>query len=104
MFEGVLTSIVPDSEWTHEWASAMLFEAIMEENSEIIIKKGSSEAKFIQALIEGNPNDAPNEKRCLFEIISNSRNSIDVDKIDYILRDCRCMNLPYISFNPKLVL
>jgi len=82
----------------------MLFDALLEENPDVIIKKGSSEAKLVRALIEGNPRDCPNEKRFLFDIVSNERNSIDVDKIDYILRDCRCVNLPYIQFNYKLLL
>ena len=37
----------------------------------LIIKKGSSEAKFIRALIEGRSTDCPNEKRFLFDIVNN---------------------------------
>lgn len=29
------------------------------------------------------------EKRFLYDVVANSRNSIDVDKFDYIERDCR---------------
>lgn len=64
----------------------MLFGAMLEENPDIIIKKDSQESIFIQCLIEGeyeNPR-VKGEKRFLFDIVNNSRNSIDVDKIDYI--------------------
>ena len=79
------TKILPEGHsFTHEWASAMLFDAILDENPDIIIKKGSKEAKFIRCLIEGKPEECPEEKRFLFDIVNNSRNSVDVDKIDYI--------------------
>lgn len=79
----------------------MLFDAMLEENPNIIVKSNSQEATFIKYLIEGE-RDHPqmkNEKTFLFDIVSNSVNSIDVDKIDYIMRDCRTINMPYISFN-----
>jgi len=64
----------------------MLFEAMLLETPEIPIASGSQEAAFIQCLIEGHWEDPrmKTEKRFLFDIVSNSRNSIDVDKIDYI--------------------
>lgn len=82
----------------------MLFDWMLSENPSIIIKKDSSEAKFIRCLIEGNYLECPNERRFLFDIVNNERNSIDVDKIDYIQRDCRCMNVPYISFNNQFLI
>lgn len=35
----------------------------------------------------------------MFDIINNKRNSIDVDKFDYIKRDTQMMNLSYGSFD-----
>lgn len=90
---------MPGSDWTHEWASTMLIEAMLKENPGIIIKSGSAELEFVQNLILGKFFKSPLEKSFLFDIVSNSRNGIDVDKIDYIQRDCRCMNMPYIQFN-----
>jgi deoxynucleoside triphosphate triphosphohydrolase SAMHD1 len=62
----------------------MLFDCMLKENPQIIIKPGSSEATFVRCLIEGKHEDCPSEKKFLFDIVNNSRNSIDVDKIDYI--------------------
>jgi len=107
LFDGpFLSKILPaNHSFTHEAASTMLFNQMLEENSHIVVKARSKEADFIMNLIEGEPDKCPEEKRFLFDIVSNSRNSIDVDKIDYIQRDCRCLNVsPYISFNSKLVI
>lgn len=29
----------------------------------------------------------------MYEVVSNSRNSVDVDKFDYLARDCYCCGL-----------
>lgn len=82
----------------------MLFNQILKEDESIGIEPDSKDAKFVMNLIEGQPDECPDEKRFLFDIVSNSRNSIDVDKFDYILRDCRCINVPsYQSFNLSLL-
>lgn len=40
----------------------------------------------------------------MFDIINNKRNSIDVDKWDYIKRDTQMMNLSYGSFDHSILL
>lgn len=106
IFDGpFLGSLLPPGHgWSHEHASSMLFDRMLQEYPNIVVKKGSSEARFIRALIEGHSSDCPDEKRFLFDIVSNERNSIDVDKIDYIQRDCRNNNIPYVLCNVKLLL
>ncbi|KAH8095528.1 dGTPase [Aureococcus anophagefferens] len=63
-------------------------------------------------LIYGDEADAPRgwtwkgrgaEKRFLFEIVSNHRNGIDVDKLDYFERDSHHCNIP-ISFDSERLL
>jgi deoxynucleoside triphosphate triphosphohydrolase SAMHD1 len=106
LFDGPFLSSILDKKhgWSHEWASTMLFNEILKENPALGIEPDSVDAKFIMNLIEGKPESCPNEKRYLFDIVSNSLNSIDVDKIDYILRDTRCINVPsYQSFNRALI-
>jgi hypothetical protein len=58
-----LSEILPEGhDWSHEWASTMLFNQILEENPDIVIKKDSKEAQFIKSLIEGNSHECPDEK------------------------------------------
>jgi len=40
----------------------------------------------------------------MFDIINNKRNSIDVDKFDYIMRDTQMMNLSTGSFDYQILL
>ena len=42
---------------------------------------------FINRLISGTPEPKDSEKRWMFEIVCNQRNSFDVDKLDYLSRD-----------------
>jgi len=43
--------------------------------------------RFIQDLITGDYQKYGRDKWLLFDVVSNKRNSIDVDKFDYLLRD-----------------
>ena len=44
------------------------------------------------------------DRAFLYEIVSNSRNGIDVDKIDYLLRDTQKINVQYCSFNNQIIM
>ncbi|KAJ3150639.1 SAM domain and HD [Geranomyces variabilis] len=78
----------PGLEWTHEDASGAMLQYLVDENPHVNINK--EELEFIQDLINGKPRSQyPRAaKRFLFEIVANKRNSVDVDKFDYIQRDC----------------
>ena len=54
-------------------------------------------------LVRGGPIEEPG-RDFLYEIVSNSRNGIDVDKIDYLLRDTQKINVPYCSFNHERIM
>jgi hypothetical protein len=45
---------------------------------------------FVKALVTGEPTDCSREdaeRTYLFDIVANKRNSVDVDKFDYLARD-----------------
>jgi len=44
------------------------------------------------------------ERPWIYEIVSNPRNGIDVDKIDYMYRDSKKLNVKYAGFNKDLLL
>ncbi|KAF8075760.1 hypothetical protein FPV67DRAFT_1648910 [Lyophyllum atratum] len=76
---------LPGSDWQHEHASVMMFDALVKDND--IPLDGKDDA-FIKALISGEPKQcSPDEKPFLFDIVANKRNGLDVDKFDYITRD-----------------
>jgi len=65
----------------------MMFDHLLETN-EIDFDLGTDDVKFIKALIAGDWNICPHRSRYLFDVVANRRNSIDVDKFDYLERDC----------------
>jgi len=94
VFDGeFIPAVRPDIHWHHEQASEMMLDAALadsgitdpEQEEDPITPE---EVKFIKALINPRPDTDRGEKPFLFDIVSNSRNSVDVDKFDYIARDC----------------
>ena len=72
-------------EWQHEHASDMLLKHMIDQNYIDDIEK--SDVDLIGKLINGDDNSIHREKGWMFDIVANKRNSIDVDKFDYIMRD-----------------
>ncbi len=66
--------------WEHEEGSAMLFDYLIDDNH---IDISEDDRKFVHRLIEGQE-DSTN---WIYQIVANKKNSIDVDKFDYICRD-----------------
>lgn len=91
----------PDKNWKHEQGSEDMLDHLIDENGIEIPKK---DRVFIKALISGDAGRCPGycvpskvlshhtdqltrEQQFLFDIVSNKRNGLDVDRFDYILRD-----------------
>ncbi|CAL9702705.1 unnamed protein product [Knipowitschia caucasica] len=110
MFDGMF---IPKSKhrpgWKHETASIEMFDDIVKyleknnydlklELSKLCESNENDDIMFIKEMIDG-PNKQehfegrPPNKYFLYEIISNKRNSIDVDKFDYFARDCHHLGL-----------
>ncbi|EGD73143.1 SAM domain-containing protein [Salpingoeca rosetta] len=84
--------------WHHEDASLKLFDKLLVDNNidlGIYDLQLPEDTNFIKRLIQGLSEDEPwptdigrpESKRFLFDIVANKRNGIDVDKLDYFMRD-----------------
>lgn len=88
-FEGWLSKV--GIEFDHEKMSCDIFRFLVKENK---LSFSEKEIIFVQQLITGKkPADCPYERSWLFDIIHNARNNIDVDKLDYISRDCYMLGI-----------
>ncbi|KAM8753761.1 deoxynucleoside triphosphate triphosphohydrolase SAMHD1-like [Acanthopagrus schlegelii] len=102
----------PELDWKHEEASIEMFDYLVKDNKlEEEMKHWkldlTKDLVFIKEMING-PLDAKaaekketpwpykgrgQEKSFLYEIVSNKRNGIDVDKFDYFARDCHHLGM-----------
>jgi len=81
-----IKTVKPELGWTHEKGSEMMLDYLIDDNG---IDLPTDQINFIKNLITGNsPTNSNPERQFLFDIIANKRNSMDVDKFDYISRDC----------------
>ena len=63
------------------------------------------DAQLISSLIAGEINyELCDGKEFMYEIVSNSRNGVDVDKFDYLVRDTQKTNMNYNAFNHDKVM
>ncbi|RGB40297.1 hypothetical protein C1646_637176 [Rhizophagus diaphanus] len=87
LFEEFINKTRTDNfKWKHEEASIMMFNDILNKYKGIACDLSDEDEQFIRDLITGN--NTGDRHPYLFNIVSNQRNSIDVDKFDYLARDC----------------
>lgn len=70
--------------WNHEEMSAKMFDWMVEENN---IDIDQDVAKRVRNLITSDDCGAARGKKFLWDIVANKRNSVDVDKFEYLMRD-----------------
>ncbi|KAJ2080893.1 hypothetical protein H4R24_002731 [Coemansia sp. RSA 988] len=75
----------PGVEWSHELGSEMMLHHTIDTNN---IDIDDADVRLIKQLIRGSSRRIGGEKMFLFDIVANERNGVDVDKFDYIQRDC----------------
>ncbi|XP_023186967.1 deoxynucleoside triphosphate triphosphohydrolase SAMHD1-like isoform X2 [Xiphophorus maculatus] len=97
----------PNHKWSHEKASQDMFDHLVEKNHLIgdMKKHGlvpKEDRLFIKELIDPPKvekiakwphHGRPKEKAFLYEVVSNTRNKIDVDKWEYFARDCHQLGM-----------
>ncbi|KAL0221912.1 hypothetical protein RCL1_001766 [Eukaryota sp. TZLM3-RCL] len=96
-FDGLfLKKVRPEVQWTHEMGSVKLFEKMVDDYNLDFTKQ---DANFIEAVIHGQNPTRDSSMDYYFQIVSNSLTSVDVDKFDYILRDCLFVGLSGFKHN-----
>ncbi|XP_029126134.1 deoxynucleoside triphosphate triphosphohydrolase SAMHD1 homolog isoform X2 [Cajanus cajan] len=89
-----LPQVVSGSHWSHEQMSVNMVDYIVDEHNIDVDPQMIKRVKeMILASSESSPPRSSNEKSFLYDIVANGRNGIDVDKFDYISRDCRACGL-----------
>ncbi|EFA74610.1 HD phosphohydrolase domain-containing protein [Heterostelium album PN500] len=68
----------------HEEMSVKMLNFLIEDKG--LDQYDTSDIKFIENLISGDSTSKP-DRKFIFDIVANQRNSIDVDKFDYLARD-----------------
>lgn len=87
------------SKWAHEQMSEKMVDYIVDKHNIDIDPGDLRRVKdMILASSHYRTTQGCTEKRFLFDIVANGRNGIDVDKFDYIDRDCRACGITS-SFN-----
>ncbi|KAL6518844.1 hypothetical protein OROHE_017597 [Orobanche hederae] len=89
-----LPKVLNASEWSHEQMSVEMVDYIVDEHHiDIDLEIMKRVKEMILASSKYATNKSSKEKRFLYDIVANGRNGIDVDKFDYIIRDCRACGL-----------
>ncbi|XP_053527188.1 deoxynucleoside triphosphate triphosphohydrolase SAMHD1 isoform X2 [Artibeus jamaicensis] len=110
MFDGRFIPLArEDVQWKHEQGSVDMFEHLVNSNDlrPVMERYGlipEEDICFIKEQIIGPPaspvktsswcyKGRPKEKAFLYEVVANKRNGIDVDKWDYLARDCHHLGI-----------
>lgn len=89
-----LPRVLNGSKWCHEQMSVKMVDHIVDEhNIDIDFETIKKVKEMILASSEFAVAKGIREKQFLYDIVANGRNGIDVDKFDYIVRDCRACGL-----------
>ncbi|CAG8692659.1 27148_t:CDS:2 [Dentiscutata erythropus] len=96
----VIPGLGLDIEWKHEKGSEMMFDYLYDNMELHSIDLNENDLKFIKGLIKG---DRTERSPYLFDIVSNKRNSVDVDKFDYLARDCYYLGMKSLFDSPRLM-
>ncbi|XP_050225736.1 uncharacterized protein LOC126675178 [Mercurialis annua] len=99
-----LPRVTNGAKWCHEQMSARMVDYIVDEHHIDVESEMMRRVKdMILASSEFAQTKETKEKRFLYDIVANGRNGIDVDKFDYISRDCRACGIGCSFEFPRLM-
>lgn len=86
-FEQFLEIVDPHTHFSHEQMSVDILAWILEENPNITTELTPEDFQFLKECMDpySNPTQS-NPKKFMYDIVANARNSVDVDKFDYLAR------------------
>ncbi|XP_050959764.1 uncharacterized protein LOC127161159 [Labeo rohita] len=116
LFDGMfIPEVQPDKHWEHEKASVDMFRCMKRRNGldkemklyglnlpediifiEELILKGQKDVLKVKifSVLQWAMKGRTEDKSFLYEIVANKVNGIDVDKWDYLVRDCYYLGIP----------
>ncbi|XP_057751083.1 uncharacterized protein LOC130969403 isoform X2 [Arachis stenosperma] len=101
MFEGkFLPRVFNGDKWSHEKMSAKMIDYMVDEHNIDIDPELLKKVKEMITSSCGSTTQNEKGNQFLYDIVANGRNGIDVDKFDYIVRDCRACGLG-CNFQPE---
>lgn len=83
-FEKWIHAYKPDSNFHHEVMSQRMFRYLVDDNA---LDYAEEDICFLEELVSGKYSQKNAHKAWMFEIVANNKNSVDVDKFDYLARD-----------------
>eukprot|EP00767_Chilomastix_cuspidata_P002341 gnl/Chilomastix_cuspidata/2468.p1 GENE.gnl/Chilomastix_cuspidata/2468~~gnl/Chilomastix_cuspidata/2468.p1 ORF type:complete len:518 (+),score=177.34 gnl/Chilomastix_cuspidata/2468:398-1951(+) len=92
IFDNYVAPTVFKSPYSHEEQGCRVFDHLLERNG---LDFDSEHVARIKSYVLGEPSFSYRDEprvRFLFDIVSNKRNGIDVDRFDYLMRDARAVN------------
>ena len=95
----VIPALAPGRNWSHEAGSEMMLEKLINDNG---LEFDTREVKFLKDVISGVI-PKQHDQRYLYQIISNSCFSVDVDKFDYLSRDCLYLGVKHSYDSSRLL-
>ena len=91
--------------WSHEDASVMMLEDLVDSHPKLAEQVSEQDVKDISNLIRGAKRATGDKQRpWLFDIVSNSDNGLDVDKFDYLSRDSNKTKVSHCTFSRDRVM
>jgi hypothetical protein len=98
-YEKFMRAARPTCEWEHEHQSGVMIEFMLNRNNGALRKLITAPSVGVNvdvalAMIRGDASGVSADKQFLFDIVNNKTSGLDVDKLDYLVRDAHTTGQP----------